>query len=142
MTNPQSPSDSPNEVSTSADASSTHISNAANMISQDFSSAAQDQRNASTVASRETNVMAIIGLVLSLTCLGFGIGSLVVSIIGLNQINKQPERYQGKSLAIWGIVLSAIQIVILLFIGLLIAIGLFAAVKSGNLNQSSDTGTY
>ena len=95
------------------------------------------------VVYRETNMMAIIGFVLSITCMGLGIGSLIVSIIALNQINKQPNKYQGKALAIWGIALSILEIVGALIFILLSIFVISTAVKNGNLNTgSTDSGSY
>jgi len=53
------------------------------------------------------NVLALIGFITAITGTGCGIISLILSIIGLNQINKAPYRYNGKGLAIAGIVISA-----------------------------------
>ena len=60
--------------------------------------------------STELNIMSIIGFALAITCGGLGIGSLIVSIIGLAQINKEPQRYHGKGFAVAGIVLSILTI--------------------------------
>ena len=54
---------------------------------------------------KNNNGMAIAGFVCSLT-VGPLFG-LIFSIIGLNQINKSPEKYTGKGLAIAGIAISA-----------------------------------
>jgi hypothetical protein len=60
------------------------------------------------VAQRASiNVLALIGFITAITGTGCGIISLILSIIGLNQINKEPNRYNGKGLAIAGIVISA-----------------------------------
>jgi ABC-type Fe3+ transport system permease subunit len=53
------------------------------------------------------NVLALIGFITAITGTGCGIISLILSIIGLNQINREPNRYNGKGLAIAGIVISA-----------------------------------
>ena len=52
------------------------------------------------------NAFALIGLITSITGTGCGVISLILSIIGLNQINKAPNRYNGKGLAVAGIVIS------------------------------------
>lgn len=64
------------------------------------------------VQNVQINVLALVGFILSVTCMGCGIVSLVLSIIGLNQINKEPNRYNGKGLAITGIVISVLTIVL------------------------------
>lgn len=79
----------------------------------------------------QINVLALIGFILSLTCTGCGIVSLVLSIIGLNQINKEPNRYNGKGLAIAGIVISILTIIFAIIYGVLgAAVGLFDAVNN------------
>ena len=62
-----------------------------------------------------TNSFAAAGLVfgiLSLTCCCggclFGILGLVFSLIGLSQINRHPELYEGRGLAIAGLIISAL----------------------------------
>ncbi len=86
---------------------------------------------------RQTNGMALAGMImgiLSLTvgwfCCGFGpvfsILGLVFSCIGLSQINRNPEQYTGKGLAITGIVLSVLRLVMM--ICLVIFFGLFGAI--------------
>ena len=78
---------------------------------------------------RTTNSFAVIGMVmgiLSITggicCYGlpFNILGLIFSIIGLAQINSEPDAYEGKSMAIVGIVLS--------ILGLLFMFGLLTFV--------------
>ena len=59
----------------------------------------------------QLNVLALIGFITAITGLGCGIISLILSIIGLSQINKEPNRYNGKGLAIAGIIISAGSIV-------------------------------
>jgi hypothetical protein len=69
----------------------------------------------STMAGRgrKTNGFAIAGLIfgiLSLTCCcacPFNILGLVFSLIGWSQINRHPELYEGRGLAIAGLILSA-----------------------------------
>lgn len=60
----------------------------------------------------ELNVISIIGFALAVTCSGFGIISLVLSIIGLVQINKEPQRYHGKGFAIAGIIISVVAMIL------------------------------
>lgn len=57
----------------------------------------------------KTNGLAIGGFVTSIVCCGVPIG-LVLSIIALNQISKNPQQ-GGKGLAIAGIVLGSIGLV-------------------------------
>lgn len=59
-----------------------------------------------TLAYAKTNGLAIAGFVLSIVC--GGVLALVLSIIGLNQINNSNGTQRGKGLAIAGIVLGAI----------------------------------
>ena len=73
-----------------------------------------------------SNSFATAGLIfgiLSVTCCWcccpFGILGLVCSLIGLSQINRQPERYTGRSLAITGLILSAASLVLGFGLGLL-----------------------
>lgn len=87
---------------------------------------------------QQTNGLALAGMImgiLSLTvgwfCCGFGpvfsILGLVFSCIGLAQINRNPEQFTGKGLAITGIVLSVLRLVVMvcfvIFFGLIGAIG-------------------
>jgi hypothetical protein len=71
----------------------------------------------------KTNSFATAGLVfgiLSLTCCcgcpccgcPFSLLGLVFSLIGLSQINRRPELYEGRSLAIAGLILSAASLVL------------------------------
>ena len=61
----------------------------------------------------KTNSFATAGLIfgiLSLTCFcccPFNILGLIFSLIGLSQINRHPELYEGRGLAIAGLILSA-----------------------------------
>ena len=65
----------------------------------------------------KTNSFATAGLVfgiLSLTCCcacPFNILGLVFSLIGLTQINRHPELYEGRGLAIAGLILSGASLV-------------------------------
>lgn len=68
---------------------------------------------------KQLNVFALIGFITTVTGTGFVIGSLVLSIIGLVQINKEPERYQGKWLAIAGVAINGgivLLVIALLFL--------------------------
>jgi hypothetical protein len=66
----------------------------------------------------KTNFFATAGLIfgiLSLTCCcgcPFNILGLVFSLIGLSQINRHPELYEGRGLAIGGLILSAASLVL------------------------------
>jgi hypothetical protein len=91
----------------------------------------------------QTNGMALTGMImgiLSLTvgwfCCAFGpvfsILGLVFSSIGLSQINRNPELYTGKGLAIAGIVLSVLRLVLMIcFLILFGMIGAFGRLLSG-----------
>ncbi len=57
----------------------------------------------------KTNTLALVGFITSLVCCGTPVG-LILSIIGLNQIKKNPLE-GGKGLATAGIVISAIGLV-------------------------------
>jgi len=84
----------------------------------------------------QTNPLAMTGMILGILsfvcCLKilFGVLGLVFSLIGLSQIHDHPDRYEGRGLAIAGLVLS--------IAGLLFGIGLliFALVAGhwGNFN--------
>jgi len=85
------------------------------------------------VPVRKTNSFAVTGLVLGilsitggLCCYGlpFNILGLVFSIIGLTQIQNHPETYDGKGMAIAGLVLS--------LLGLLVMFGLIGLVALGS----------
>ncbi len=69
----------------------------------------------------KTNSFATAGLIfgiLSVTCFcgccgcPFNIFGLVFSLIGLSQINRHPELYEGRGLAIAGLILSAASLVL------------------------------
>jgi len=57
----------------------------------------------------KTNTLALIGFITSLVCCGTPVG-LILSIIGLNQIKKNPNE-GGKGLATAGIVVGAIGLI-------------------------------
>ena len=67
----------------------------------------------------KTNSFATAGLIfgiLSATCCccgcPFSVIGLVCSLIGLSQINRHPERYTGRGLAIAGLILSAVSLML------------------------------
>ena len=66
----------------------------------------------------KTNSFAATGLIfgiLSLTCccgFPFNILGLVFSLVGLSQINRHPELYEGRGLAIAGTILSAASLIL------------------------------
>lgn len=60
-----------------------------------------------TFGTPKLNVMAVIGLALTLA-LCCGPGGLIFSIIGLNQIKKDPATHSGLGIAITGIVVGAL----------------------------------
>ena len=67
----------------------------------------------------KTNFFATAGLIfgiLSVTCCccgcPFSILGLVFSLVGLSQINRHPELYEGRGLAIAGLILSATSLVL------------------------------
>ena len=66
----------------------------------------------------KTNFFAMAGLIfgiLSMTCCcccPFNILGLVFSLIGWSQINRHPELYEGRGLAIAGLILSAASLVL------------------------------
>ena len=69
----------------------------------------------------KNNSLALAGFIVSLVsflcCGGGSIIGLVLSIIGLNQINKTNEK--GKGLAIAGIILSSIGFIIAIIVGII-----------------------
>lgn len=93
-------------------------------------------------AARRTNTFAITGLVfgiLSVTgglcCYGlpFNILGLVFSLVGLAQIKDNPGQYDGRGLAIAGIVLSILGLLLMLgLIGLIAFSSLFSGVEPGH----------
>ncbi len=67
-------------------------------------------------AGMQSNTLAIVGLVMSLVycCLPLPIIGLVLSVIGLNQINKNPQMYSTpKIVPILGIVFGTIFIILM-----------------------------
>jgi hypothetical protein len=71
-----------------------------------------------------TNPFAMAGMIFGILAFAccpkvlFGVLGLIFSLIGLSQINRHPESYEGRGLAIAGLVLSIAGL--LLFVGLLI----------------------
>jgi hypothetical protein len=89
-----------------------------------FSTGAHPPTIAPVPSLRRTNPLATAGLVcgiLSLTlicCCGgfpFNVLGLIFSIIALMQISENPLRFEGRGIAIAGLILSAIGILFLLF---------------------------
>jgi hypothetical protein len=81
---------------------------------------------------RKTNSNAMAGLIFGLLaffcCCKFLFGPLgiIFSLVGLSQINRQPEHYEGRGLAIAGLVLSILSILLaLIFFLVAIATGNF-----------------
>lgn len=61
--------------------------------------------------NRKTNVFAILGLVISLVALIYlpaEIIAFIVSLIGLRQIEKHPDKYDGRALALVGAIISGL----------------------------------
>jgi hypothetical protein len=81
---------------------------------------------------RKTNPSAMAGLIFGLLaffcCCKFFFGPLgiIFSLIGLSQINRQPDYYEGRGFAIAGLVLSILSILLAVFLILL-------AIATGNL---------
>jgi hypothetical protein len=68
-------------------------------------------------------ILGILALTLGFCCYGlpFNIAALILSIIGLVQINKEPQRYSGKGMAIAGLILAILSFALgalLLILGL------------------------
>jgi hypothetical protein len=105
-----------------------------------FTSAAAPPSFATTVPPlfvpvRKTNSFAVTGLVLGilsitggLCCYGipFNILGLVFSIIGLVQIKNNPEIYEGKGMAVAGLVLSILGLLLMIGMICIFALGAFA----------------
>lgn len=88
---------------------------------------------------RRTHPLAVAGFIcglLSVTCCAccggelLAITALVLSIIGLVEINRQPERYEGHGLAVAGLVLGGLGVVL----GL---VGLGANIAASFMNGSN-----
>lgn len=79
-------------------------------------------------SARKNNSNAVIGLVLAIIawtaglccCYGFpfSVLGLIFSLIGLSQINQEPDRYDGRGIAIAGIIVSGLNLVFALGLGL------------------------
>lgn len=87
------------------------------------------------VPVRKTNSFAVTGLILGilsitggLCCYGipFNILGLVFSIIGLVQIKNNPEIYDGKGMAVAGLVLSILGLLLMIGMICVFALGAFA----------------
>ena len=89
---------------------------------------------------RQTNAYALWGMILGILsvlcclccCLNIPLGGLglTFSLIGLSQVNEDPDRHEGRGLAIAGIVLSAL--------GLLIGVALMlSSAANGNYHPYS-----
>lgn len=69
-------------------------------------------------------VLGILGIVF-FCCYGgfpFGIAAMITGFLGFNNVNKNPARYDGKGMAIAGMILGAISffgIILFLFLGIL-----------------------
>jgi len=77
-------------------------------------SAAEAGFTPSTPEPQETtmNTLAVVGLVVSILALVFfpiGIVALLLGLVALQQINKEPARYRGRGLAIAAVVIGAIE---------------------------------
>ena len=55
----------------------------------------------------------------------FGVLGIIFSLVGLSQINRQPDAFEGRGLAIAGLVLSVLSL-------LLAAVFLLIAIATGN----------
>jgi len=67
--------------------------------------------------------MGIVGVTIGWLCCGpfFSILGIIFSSIGLSQINRDPVRQTGKSVAIWGLVLSILSLIAAIGFGMLFA---------------------
>jgi hypothetical protein len=81
--------------------------------------------------ARKTNPSAMAGLIFGLLALFccckflFGVLGIIFSLVGLSQINRQPDFFEGRGLAIAGLVLSVLSL-------LLAAVLLLIAIATGN----------
>ncbi|HZF01496.1 MAG TPA: DUF4190 domain-containing protein [Methylomirabilota bacterium] len=82
---------------------------------------------------RKTNGFAtggmICGILSIVCCCGFPINiiGIILSLVALSQINRHPELYEGRGLAITGLILSVASI-------LLFVVWLIISIASGNFN--------
>lgn len=84
-----------------------------------------DERYDTTSHIRKTNIFAILGLVVSVAALLYfpaQIIAFILSTIGIKQIDKHPDKYDGRTLALIGSIISG---VILGLLGALYLVGLF-----------------
>ncbi len=70
-------------------------------------------------------IMGIVSVTLGLCCYGapFNVLGVVFSLVGLSQIKKDPQREQGRGLAIAGLVLSLVGILIGVLLLILVIVG-------------------
>jgi uncharacterized membrane protein YvbJ len=99
-----------------------------------------NQKVNSTEPKKDSNVVAIIGFTLSvispLCCCGTSLFGLILSIIGL--VESKKKNGKGKSLAIAGIIISAIFVVLLVVLSI---IGASSSIVDSNL-KGINTGKY
>jgi hypothetical protein len=88
-----------------------------------------------------TNGMAVTGLIMGIISVTFGcccchgfpfnLLGIVFSAIGLSQVKSEPQRYQGKGIAIAGIVLSILSVVLgIIFFALGMALSMTDVLKN------------
>ena len=83
----------------------------------------QTYHTGNAYVSKPTNTMCLLGFIFSFILPLVG---LILSIIGLNQVNKRVDAENGKGLAIAGIIISAIAIfLVILMIIIAIIVGSF-----------------
>jgi hypothetical protein len=105
-----------------------------------FPSAVPPAASPAIIHHRKTNAYALWGLVSGIVavffcwccCLNIPVGALglIFSLIGLSQIHEFPDVYEGRAVAIAGIVLSGVGLLLAILI-------LMADVTNGNLNFHS-----
>jgi uncharacterized protein DUF4190/uncharacterized protein DUF4339 len=110
-----------------------------------FPSAAPPAAGPAVSHYRKTNAYALWGMICGILsvvfclccCFNIPVGSLglIFSLIGLTQINEMPDAYEGRALAIVGIVLSAVG----LALGILF---LFADVSNGSFQHHHNWNYY
>ncbi|NBU32701.1 MAG: hypothetical protein EBS36_05990 [Actinobacteria bacterium] len=82
----------------------------------------------------QLNILAVIGFALAVTGTGCGLVSLIISILGYNQINREPNKYHGKGFALAGILISIATFLLLMLLGFL---GVLGAIWSESSSSSS-----
>lgn len=92
--------------------------------------ASAENKNLATAAM----VVGLVGVTIGWFCFGpmIGIAAIIMSAIALSQINKNPERYGGKPMALIGLITGIIPVVV--YVGILIfyvIIFIAAAASSG-----------